>query len=232
MSLAEFRLNLEAIRRRGLETVTMAQLLEQEPPRGHPGYVALTFDDGLRDNYDKAFPLLCEFGMVATFFVVPGYDRVTRWVNPWTGQWSDQPCRLFTQPFASMNSAHRSELSRHGMEIGCHTYTHRKLTQVPEAELDREIISSKAFLEDELGRSVETFCYPNGRFNRSILVKVREAGYRGACSTLPGYYRPRGNRHLLNRFLVEEPGHFEAVLDGRAFAPVTLCKLLKHKLGM
>ena len=49
----------------------------------------LTFDDGLIDNYDKAFPILKEFGFRATFFIIARFDKVTRWVNPKTSNWSD-----------------------------------------------------------------------------------------------------------------------------------------------
>ena len=190
----------------------------------------LTFDDGLLDNYTKVFPLLLEFGMVATFYVVPGYDKVTRYVNPWSGGWSDFPQPLYSLPFYSMQSQHRQEMSRHGMEIGCHTFNHRKLTQVPSVELRHEIADSKIFLEDELGQPVTTFCYPNGRFDRRVLAQVKEAGYLGACSTLPGYYKTLRHPYLLNRFLVEGHDLFEATLRGRFFHPATLARLVKGKL--
>ena len=210
------------------EATTLLTARPQDEPG--PRSVVLTFDDGLLDNYTRVLPLLVEFGMVGTFYVVPGYDRLTRWVNPWTGRWSDEPRELYSLPYESMKSRHRQEMSRLGMEIGCHTYTHRKLTQVPVAELEREIRGAKAFLEDELGSPVTTFSYPNGRFNQDILGRVRAAGFSAACSTIPGYYRPEGNRFLLNRFLTEDPGFFEAVLLGRAFTPGPLLQLWGRRL--
>jgi peptidoglycan/xylan/chitin deacetylase (PgdA/CDA1 family) len=47
------------------------------PPRA----VALTFDDGYRDNLDLAVPLLERLGLPCTFFLVPGL--LSREVRPW-----------------------------------------------------------------------------------------------------------------------------------------------------
>ena len=151
----QFRAHLEAIRRHGYRTVTLAQLLAGE--YGEKTCV-LTFDDGLLDNFEVVFPLLREFGMVATFFVVPGYDELTRWVHPLTGQWSDEVKAGYTIPFENMKASHRAVLAEAGMEIGCHTFTHRKLTHLEPAEWEREIEGARTHLEVELGREVSTFC--------------------------------------------------------------------------
>lgn len=222
----QFRLHLEAIRRHGFRTITLNQLLSGDVSKK---CCVLTFDDGLLDNYEIVLPLLREYGMVATFFVVPGYDNITRWVNPKTECWSDVPKPGYTVPFQSMQAHHRKEILSHGMEIGCHTQTHRKLTQIPVNEWDEEILESKVQLETELGNPVPNFCYPNGRFNFSLLKFIERVGYQGACSTIPGYYHPRRRRYILPRFLVEDPVYFEQVLLGQAFHPGSLFRLLtKH----
>ena len=46
-------------------------------PRGE---VALTFDDGLRNHVDQAYPVLRELGLPATFFVCPGLIESGRWL--------------------------------------------------------------------------------------------------------------------------------------------------------
>ena len=230
LALSQFQQHLDAIRRHNYRTVTVAELLEagrELPSRS----VALAFDDGLLDNYTHVFPLLLQYGMRATFYVVPAYDRVTRWVAPQTGRWSDLPAPGFTIPFTSMGTDQRRELARHGMEIGSHSLTHRMLTRVPKDELSREVRDSKDFLEQEIGGSVKTFCYPNGRFGPAVVRAVRNAGYVGACSTLPGYYRSELPRYVLPRFLVEDPDYFRAVLVGKAFRPGALLQLARRQLA-
>jgi peptidoglycan/xylan/chitin deacetylase (PgdA/CDA1 family) len=230
LELAWFRQHLEWIRRLGCRTVTVAELLAagRDLP---PGRVALAFDDGLLDNYTQVFPLLLEYGFRATFYVVPAYDGKSRWVAPRTGRWSDQPAPGFTIPFESMGPDQRRELARHGMEIGSHSLTHRALTRVPRKELVREVSDSKDVIEQEIGATVKTFCYPRGRFSPGVVRAVRDAGYLGACSTIPGYYRSAVPRFVLPRFLVEDPGYFGAVLRGGAFRPSALLGLAQRHLG-
>lgn len=228
LALDTFRQHLQCIRRHGLDPVTVTELVTET---GRTGRVALAFDDGLIDNYTNVLPLLLEFGFRATFFVVPGYDRVTRFVHPGSGRWSDEPRAGYSVPFHSMQAAHRRELVACGMEVGSHSQTHRALTRIPPGDLVADISGSKKFLEDELGVGVNSFCYPKGRFNRVVMREVRAAGYRSACTTLPGYFRRGWNPYRLHRFLVEDPVYFEAVLTGKAFSAGPLARLAGKSVG-
>jgi len=219
LALTVFRRHLESLRAHNFTLITVADLVQGRRPHDGRPCAVLAFDDGLLDNYENVFPLLLEFGFRATFYVVPGYDGVTRWVNPRNGRWSDVARQSYTISFASMQKNQRRELVAHGMEIGCHSFTHRRLTRVPVRELAHETRGARVFLEDELGAAVQTFCYPNGAFGRREMDAVRSAGFVAACGTMPGYYRAHGNPYALRRFLVENPLFFEEVLGGRAFHP-------------
>ena len=211
----EFRLHLELIRDRGFTPVTFSELLTL-PLDAEGDYVVLSFDDGLLDNYENAAPMLDEFGYKATFFVIPGFDDVVRWVNPKTGQWSDSEKSGFTLPFPSMNRQHRRQLHEAGMEIGCHTMNHPKLNEIPLERLADEIRQPKSLLEDQLGSDVRTFCYPKGRYNKAVLEEVATAGYLGACTTMPAYYDWKTQKLECGRFLVEDHRLFGKILEWAA----------------
>jgi peptidoglycan-N-acetylglucosamine deacetylase len=71
-----------------------------------------------------------------------------------------------------------------GMEIGSHTLTHRKLTDLRQIEVLHELIESKKMLEDIVGELILSFCYPRGKFNSMVRSCVIEAGYKLARTTL------------------------------------------------
>lgn len=211
LSLARFRRHLELIRAKNFQPITFSRLLSLDFKDPGP-YLVLSFDDGLLDNFENAAPLLQEFGFPATFFVIPGFDEVVRWVNPKTRAWSESKSEGFTIPFPSMQKHHRRQLHEAGMEIGCHTMHHRKLNEIPPTQYGHEIADSKALLEDQLGAEVSTFCYPKGRYNQKVLGWVQKSGYRGACTTMPAYYGQGTDRYECGRFLVENPKLFTRIL--------------------
>ncbi|MGH8549319.1 MAG: polysaccharide deacetylase family protein [Methylococcales bacterium] len=234
LPIREFRRHLELIRRHRFKPITFSELLALGPDDSGR-YVVLSLDDGLLDNFENAAPLLNEFGYKATFYVIPGFDDVIRWVNPKTRAWNDSKAAGFSIPFPSMKAHHRQQLLESGMEIGCHTMTHPKLNEIPEHRLDLEISDSKALLEDQLGSKITTFCYPKGRYNNKILDKVRIAGYSGACTTMPAYYGIDTPKFECGRFLVEDPRLFRKILDWASPCSTwtgPLCDLLRLPLKL
>jgi peptidoglycan/xylan/chitin deacetylase (PgdA/CDA1 family) len=71
------------------------------------------------------------------------------------------------------------ELAKH-FEIGSHTIDHIRLPGLSDRELVRQISDSKHWLEDLLGREIEGFSYPGGKFNTNIVRQAREQGYKYA----------------------------------------------------
>lgn len=70
-----------------------------------------------------------------------------------------------------------------GFEIGSHTAEHRFLAQLGRAAAWRQVRDGKAALEDVLGRPVQGFCYPGGRYRREHVALVRAAGFTHARTT-------------------------------------------------
>jgi peptidoglycan/xylan/chitin deacetylase (PgdA/CDA1 family) len=232
--------------------------------------VVITFDDGYRDNYEEAFPILKRYGCTATIFVSTDPLETGRWIWPtrlyfWvfattetvlsldglngpgpaldlrttqsrrSAYWTIN-AHLRALPSASEREAalaeiarnlhfnpdtfpptftpmatwdHLREMSDGGMTIGSHAMTHPVLSLTARQEAQREVITSKAIIEQRLQRVVDVFAYPFGlaeHFDADTEWLVRTAGYRAACSAIPGTNPPGSNLYALRRLYVpDEP---------------------------
>ncbi|MBW2714134.1 MAG: polysaccharide deacetylase family protein, partial [Deltaproteobacteria bacterium] len=69
------------------------------------------------------------------------------------------------------------ELANAGHEIGSHSVSHPILPNCDEEQIKFEAENSKKVLEQQLGSAVDSFCYPNGSWDETVVQAVREAGY-------------------------------------------------------
>lgn len=162
-----FAAQMQYLADKGYTTLTMREvhaiLAGQQPLPPKP--VALTFDDGYRDFYTAAWPVLRQHNFKATSYVVTnfiGWDAYMTW------------------PMLQ-------ELAATGLvEIGAHTRSHGDLRGMSQARRKDEIFGSKAILEEGLGRPVVSFCYPAGFYNADALALVKQAGFLTATTVQPG----------------------------------------------
>ena len=66
-----------------------------------------------------------------------------------------------------------------------------------------EVQESRRVLQAHLGRSVNTFCYPNGDCDARTADAVAKAGYRRAVTTRWGRNGPGADRYQLCRFHID-----------------------------
>lgn len=111
------------------------------------------------------------------------------------------------------------EMQRGGMEIGSHGVDHRMLAKLSAAEMRWEVGQSKAALERELGAAVTVLSYPVGgvdAWDAGVIAAAQAAGYRMACTYLPGNASiGLASRYAMRRFPVEremDAPWFEAML--------------------
>ena len=154
------------------------------PPHGRR--LVLTFDDGTRDFFDYALPVLQEFDFTATLFIVAGLVGRTRsWHMPGDGG--------ALPPVPLLTAGQLRDLVAAGFVVGAHTMTHPVLPTLSSDQAQREIAGSRATLQSMLGRPVEWFAYPYVALTSAIQAQVRDAGYWGACG---GYHHPHSRYHL------------------------------------
>jgi len=142
--------------------------------------VAITFDDGSETDLHCAAPVLRQLGFGATFYVT----------NGWLGQ------------RGHLSHAQLRELAALGFEIGCHSMTHAYLTDLDESGLQREIAEAKAQLEQIVGKSVDHFSCPGGRFDRRVAKVAAQAGYRTVATSQIRANSPSTDLFALGRIAV------------------------------
>ncbi|MGC2112452.1 MAG: polysaccharide deacetylase family protein [Candidatus Korobacteraceae bacterium] len=151
--------------------------------------VALTFDDGYRDFYFSAAPLLRRLKMPATIFLPTGLCSATQ-SRPANGSWHPEHPLLDWPQVA--------ELAREGFAFGAHSVTHPVLPELQHEQAHHEIAAGKIELEKHTGQKAEFFAYPYGRWNDSVRTLVRQH-YRAACSTGAGVVLPESDPFALPR---------------------------------
>lgn len=209
-----FREHMHSLARRGFVGISLSELLDAWDGSGtlpsRP--VVLTFDDGFANLLEHAAPVLSELGFRATIFVVSGRCGQT---NDWPNQAPGIP-RL---PLLSWSQL--AQMATAGFEFGAHSVTHRPLTEIAPAEAQREILESKATIEQQLGRPVQTFAYPFGVFTCMHYEIVRNH-FRAACSVELAKAGPANDRHQLPRldtYYLRHPFLFQLfeTLPGRVY---------------
>lgn len=160
-----------------LDDVRRAVLGYQDLPKKP---VVLTFDDGYRDFYTDALPLLRRYNTAATIFVVPDF--------------LDKPNYLFSWQLSQIATGSGGLIT-----IGAHTKHHAYLPKVkPDLAWD-EIFGSKRELEERFNVPVTVFAYPYGAFDAGLAEVVRKAGFKAAVSTIFGRVEDANNLFYLPR---------------------------------
>ncbi len=142
--------------------------------------VVITIDDGYRDSYEVARPILRRRGFSATLYPVSG--RLAD-ANDW-----DADGAAKGRPLLSPEQLR--ELRGEGFEVGAHTRTHRSLAGLAEEVASAEVGQSRSELEAALGAPVATFAYPYGEFDDAAVEVVERAGFSAACTTQTRIARP------------------------------------------
>ena len=149
---------------------------------GTPKTVVLTFDDGYRDNYLAAHPLLVKYGAKATLFLV--VDRFDRdWST--TKKAHHDSGELMREEKLS-DAELRTMLDSGRWELGAHTRTHALLPDLSEPARHSEVAGAKTDIEAQFDTAVAAFAYPFGIYTEDDVATVDEAGYRFAVTTDAG----------------------------------------------
>jgi peptidoglycan/xylan/chitin deacetylase (PgdA/CDA1 family) len=181
-----FAAQMQYLADHGYTTLTMSDvyaiLAGQQPLPAKP--IALTFDDGYRDFYTAAWPVLKQHHFKATSYIITnfiGWDAYMTW-------------------------AMLQELDKTGqVEFGAHTLSHLDLSAASAEKSWAEIVGSKSILDQGLGHPISAFCYPSGKYNANVVAQVKKAGYLTATTVEYGVKQNIQNTYTMPRVRVNGP---------------------------
>lgn len=127
-----------------------------------PNYsIWVTFDDGYRNNYENAWPILKKYKVPATFFIVTG--------KVFSGGGVEGEQRNY------MSWDEIKKMRDNAFSFGAHSVSHRILSSLSEKDLEIEIKQSKRECDEKLNNPVVSFAYPYGKSKHYN---------RGSCNSL------------------------------------------------
>ena len=165
-----FRALMEGLAEAGWRGTTVSAALASA---GDKRVVGICFDDGYRNVFEHAAPVLADLDFGATVFVVA--DRCGR-----DNRWPGQPDWVPTMDLMDWNEL--GEVCAAGWEVGSHGRTHVDMTTLAPAKLADELEGSRTMLEARAGHPVRLLAYPGGELNATVVDAAREV-YDAACST-------------------------------------------------
>jgi peptidoglycan/xylan/chitin deacetylase (PgdA/CDA1 family) len=186
-----FEEQMKFLKDKGYRVITLDQLFDflefksQIPKKS----VVINIDDGWRSTYDIAFPILKKYGYPATLFVytdlIVGSEKTLSW-------------DLI------------QEMANNGMDIQCHTKTHRRLTTIDQKEsfkeyfeaIEKELSACEAMIKKKLNKEVKYLAYPYGDTNPLVIELLKKHGYWGAFTIKRGGNPFFIHNYRLNRSMI------------------------------
>lgn len=199
----DFRRQMVWLKRFGYRGLSMAQVLPYIRGERQGKVVGISFDDGYRNVFQNALPVLDELGFTATnYFVARHLDGSNFWDQskgvPHSGLMSLPELRAW---------------SAAGHEVGSHTLDHVRLNELSPELAAYQIQQSKRELENLVQQEVSAFCYPYGHYTPCIRDQVAAAGYSNATTTRRGLARPQDDVLQLPRVTVSRSTHIVRFLQ-------------------
>ena len=181
-----FKEHVQMIRNHGYEIVS-------EITKDY-GQIEICFDDGFLGLYEN-IELIKKYEIPIRLFIVNSFLNKKHYLD----------------------LKHLKELSNLELiTISSHTLNHNTLTDLDEFSVKKELLESKSNLENLLGKSINSICFPKGMFNNTVIDIAKKVGYSKQYSSLPGFYYDKFQNIVIKRSLVQSVNNsvFKGILKG------------------
>ena len=181
-----FKDHVHMIRNSGYEIVS--EITEEY------GQIEICFDDGFLGLYEN-IELIKQYEIPIHLFIVNSFLNKKHYLN-----------------LKHLKELNNLEL----ITISSHTFNHNTLTVLDEFSLKKELYESKSNLENLLGKSIDSICFPKGMFNNRVIDIAKKVGYSKQYSSLPGFYYDKFQNIVIKRSLVQSVNNsvFKGILKG------------------
>lgn len=201
---SDFDDQMSYLKEQGFQTISLEQMrkaLAGEPVDLPEKPLIITFDDGYRDNYTNAYPILAKYNFTGVIFVITSF--------------LDQKIPFY------MTWEMAKEVQESGViDIQSHTVNHNSMTELSDEKLRKELIDSKKRIEEILGKPADYVAYPTGTYNLHIASIVRDCGYKGAFTIKYGNVDTMTNLYAIERLPVFRTSRtYEDFVDRLQYVP-------------
>ncbi len=202
MPVDNFRWQMQYLKDNGFTPISAQQLLDfwDKGAALPPKPVLLTFDDGFKSVYEKAFPVLKEFHYPGILFLISSFVQTG---DAYPNTEKAQARRM------ALNDTEIKEMQKAGLMVESHTVSHLNMGLEAEkrtpadfkALAQRELGYPVGFLAGKFGQKPEILAYPYGVYNDEVL-KETAALYRLAFTVNAGPNDRTVDPYKLRRFLI------------------------------
>lgn len=179
----ELEEQMQALARAGFHAVTQQQLWrhwqEGTPLPVKP--VVITFDNGYQSQYTNALPIL----------------RRLHWKAVENMQLTGLPPSQ-----GGLSQAQVRGLIAAGWELDTQGISHADLITLSPSQLHYQVAVARQTIQRRYHVPVNWFCYPSGHYDAAVIAAVKEAGFLGATTVVPGWAGPGSDPYRLPRLRV------------------------------
>ncbi len=169
VTMEQFRSHLEYLRQNEFTVLPLSDVVEllKKNMDLPDNAVVITIDDAYKSIYERAYPLLQQYGYPFTVFV--STEGVSRGIKSY------------------MTWGQMKEMQEHGASFANHSHTHDYLIRSRKNESRSEwkervmndIQTASKLLKDKLNVDTDLFAYPYGEYNDSLLEIINELKLTG-----------------------------------------------------